>query len=399
MSLKLKHLFPIFALTLGIGTALLISRVKAFAADASNSETTTSVSNNNWVVNAYSYNGFANIDYVDQFQNNGVFYSTIGSTSDILLNLSITPQTTLRGNYINGSIYFNYKPTVTLTNPAGFTLSNCKYSAALVYSSNDSVNCAITNVSSSGNYTIKISFNDYYDFSSNQIIGLTIGFRVTALAQWSGSSLNRPNSIPLSIAIGLSSLTEQVSASTISFNELAIRSAIDSSVDTQGILDQLITVNAHMVWSDGAVVYDIADLLWMLNGNQMTGNSTAQSILNSITTDSSGLSTQANNEINQAHNGELNAQNDMQNLLLNISDGSYVTGPNTQVQIPDFQEGLAQIASGVSNGRDFLNNNAKAIQFWTYVGDTLLDRNHFGYIASFLCIVLVLGFTVWVLKL
>ena len=141
MSKRFNTLFTCLIVGLVAGVALAVTSLTARADNAPNGTNATELSNNDFYIVAQGFNGYCDIDYVDQFENNGVYYSTICSTSDIFLNVAVQTRTPLAGNYINGNIAFTYTPTVTLTNPNGFTLSNSKYSVSLVNHSDQ--DCAV----------------------------------------------------------------------------------------------------------------------------------------------------------------------------------------------------------------------------------------------------------------
>lgn len=406
MLLKLKHFVPhivaVVVLCLAVAGATIAS-----SAATNSGNTYTELSNNDFLVRATNYNGYMDLDYVNNIDDgNGNCYSTICSTTDLYLNLYVECKTPTQGNYINGQLTFRWTPTITITQPTGFTLSS-KYDVALINSSDDHVSVGMQTSTQTNGYIFHVYFDDLLSVEGNNVINIVLSVRVYGIMQWSNSYLTRPTNVDLKIVSGLSNLNELVNLSESSFLELGIKNAIDNSDFADDVLSQLISVNSHLVFTDGVSVYDVADLLWndwqtdvgILGGVNTTNTrllTIYQAISNwnvqwlnyirdTIVNDTSGIADNASQTVDDTVNLESSAQTSATNIITGIASDS------------DFNTAISSISDIDVNG--LLLSESGAFVFWRQVQQYILDYNNLGILATVLTLIVVMSLVAWVLAL
>lgn len=407
MLLKLKKFVPHIVAVVVSCLAVAGATIAASAA-TNGGNTYAEVSNNDFVVRAESYNGYADIDFVNQIDDgNGNCYSTICSTTDIYLNLYLECKTPTEGNYINGQVTFRWTPTVTLTQPTGYTLSQSRYDVALVNYSNEHVNVGMQTSTQTNGYLFHLYFSDFYCLDGHNVVNLTLSVRVYGICQYASNTLTRPTSISLNIASALSNLNESVTLYESSYEELGIKNAIDNSDFADDVISQLISVNSHLVFTDGVSVYDVADLLWndwqtdvgILGGVNTTNSrllTIYQAISNwnvqwsnyirdTIVNDTSGIADTASQTVDDTVNLESSAQTSATNIITGIASDS------------DFNTAISSISDIDVNG--LLLSESGAFIFWRQVQQYILDYNNLGILATVLTLIVVMSLVAWVLAL
>lgn len=406
MLLKLKHFVPhivaVVVLCLAVAEATIAS-----SAATNSGNTYTELSNNDFLVRATNYNGYMDLDYVNNIDDgNGNCYSTICSTTDLYLNLYVECKTPTQGNYINGQLTFRWTPTITITQPTGFTLSS-KYDVALINSSDDHVSVGMQTSTQTNGYIFHVYFDDLLSVEGNNVINIVLSVRVYGIMQWSNSYLIRPTNVDLKIVSGLSNLNELVNLSESSFLELGIKNAIDNSDFADDVLSQLISVNSHLVFTDGVSVYDVADLLWNdwqtdvgILGGVNTTNTRLQTIYQAISNwnvqwlnyirdtivnDTSGIADTASQTVDDTVNLESSAQTSATNIITGIASDS------------DFNTAISSISDIDVNG--LLLSESGAFVFWRQVQQYILDYNNLGILATVLTLIVVMSLVAWVLAL
>lgn len=404
---KLKHFVPhivaVVVLCLAVAGATIAS-----SAATNGANTYSEVSNDDFLIRATNFDGYMDIDFVNQIDDgNGNCYSTICSSTEIYLNIYVETKTPLQGNYLNGQISFKWLPTVSITQPTGFTLPQSRYDVALVNSSDNNVSVGMKTAYKTSGYTFQVYFSDFYSVAGNDVINIVLSIRVYGICQYAGSTLTRPTSLGLNISSALSNLSESVTASESSFTELGIKNAIDNSDFADDVMNQLISVNNHLVYTDGVSVYDVADLLWNdwqtdvgILGGVNTTNTRLQNIYQAISNwqvqwsnyirdtivnDTSGVADTASQTVDDTVNLESSAQTSATNIITGIASDS------------DFNTAISSISDIDVNG--LLLSESGAFVFWRQVQQYILDYNNLGILATVLTLIVVMSLVAWVLAL